>query len=127
LRKISRIESFRCAFAGIWHTLRTQRNAQIHLAFTLIVILLGLFIGLGPTKWAILVLTIGLVLAAEMLNTAAEAAMDYVTTEYHPQVKIVKDVAAGAVLVTAIAAVIVGLLILGGPLLNRLAAIIPCK
>ena len=122
MRRINRLESFRCAFAGIWHALRTQRNAQIHLGITLLVLILGLLLGLRPIEWAVLAVTTGLVLATEMLNTVAEAAMDYATTEFHPQVKIVKDVAAGAVLITAFIAVIVGLLILGPPLLERLAA-----
>jgi undecaprenol kinase/diacylglycerol kinase (ATP) len=118
MRKINRFESFRCAIIGIGHTFKTQRNAQIHLVITMVVVFLGLFLGLNLTEWAILVLTIGLVLATEMLNTVAEAAMDYATTEYHPQVKMVKDVAAGAVLVAAVTAAVVGLLILGPPLLG---------
>ena len=110
------LTSFRCAFAGLWYLLRTQRNARIHLLITVMVVGLGLWLGLKPTEWAVIALTVGLVLAAEAFNTAAEAAVDLVTTEYHPLAKIVKDVAAGAVLVTAIIAVIVGLLILGPPL-----------
>ena len=66
----------------------------------------------------------GFVLAAEMLNTAAEATMDFITTDYDPQVKIIKDVAAGAVLTSAITAAIVGLLILGPPLLVWLASLL---
>jgi diacylglycerol kinase len=122
VRKINRLESFRCAFAGIWHTLRTQRNAQIHLAIATGIIILGLLVRLTTTEWAILVVTTGLVFATELLNTVAEAAMDYATTEFDPQVKVVKDVAAGAVLITAITAVVVGLLILGPPLLRWLVA-----
>lgn len=121
VRKINRIESFRCAFAGIWYTLRTQRNAQIHLSIAVIIFVVGTQLNLSMLDWAILVLTTGFVIASEMLNTVAEAAMDYATTEFHPQVKVVKDVAAGAVLVAAITAIIVGLLILGPPLLQRLA------
>jgi diacylglycerol kinase len=116
VRRINRIESFRYAFAGIWHTFKTQRNAQIHLLIALIIFFLGLLLDLSLTEWAILALTTGFVLAVEMLNTVAEAAMDYATTEFNPQVKIVKDVAAGAVLTAAVTAVIVGLLILGPPL-----------
>ena len=121
MRKINRVESFRYAFAGIWYTLKTQRNAQIHLGIATIIIILGLALKLTLTEWAILTLTTGFVVATEMLNTVAEAAMDYATTDFNPQVKIVKDVAAGAVLVSAITAVIVGLLILGPPLLRWLA------
>jgi undecaprenol kinase/diacylglycerol kinase (ATP) len=116
VRKINRLESFRYAFAGIWYTLKTQRNAQIHLGITMTIIILGLTLKLTRTEWAILMLTTGFVWATEMLNTVAEAAMDYATTDFNPQVKIVKDVAAGAVLIAAITAVIVGLLILGPPL-----------
>jgi len=118
VRKINRLESFQCAFAGIWYTLRTQRNAQIHLAIAAIIVILGLILNLNLRDWAVLALTTGFVLAAEMLNTVAEAAMDYATSDFHPQVKVVKDVAAGAVLTAAITAVIVGMLILGPPLLK---------
>ena len=110
------LTSFKYAFAGVWHVMRTQRNARIHISLALVVVILGLWLGLNSTQWAVIVLTIGLVLAAEAFNTVAEAAIDLVTTEYHPLAKIAKDVAAGAVLVTAMAAVIVGLLILGPPL-----------
>lgn len=116
VRKINRLESFQYAFAGIWYTLKTQRNAQIHLAIAAFILMLGLWLSLTLLEWAILALTTGFVFTAEMINTVAETAMDYATTEFHPQVKIVKDVAAGAVLIAAITAVIVGLLILGPPL-----------
>lgn len=118
MRKINRIESFRYAFAGIWYTLKTQRNAQIHVAIAGVIIMLGLALKLTLTEWAIIALTTGFVWATEMLNTVAEAAMDYATADFDPQVKIVKDVAAGAVLIAAITAVAVGLLILGPPLLS---------
>ncbi len=78
---------------------------------------LGLLLNLSLIEWAILALTIGFVLVTEMLNTVAEMAMDYATPEFNPQVKIVKDIAAGAVLIAALTSVIVGLLILGPPLL----------
>jgi len=100
--------------------LRTQRNARIHLSVALLVIALGLWLGLNRTEWAIIILTIGLVLAAESFNTVAEAAVDLATAEYHPLAKIAKDVAAGAVLLTAITAIVVGLLILGPPLWKTL-------
>ncbi len=118
VRKINRLESFQCAFVGIWYTLKTQRNAQIHVTIAIFILILGLWLGLTLIEWAILALTTGFVFAAEMINTVAETAMDYATTDFHPQIKIVKDVAAGAVLTAAITAVIVGLLILGPPLLR---------
>jgi diacylglycerol kinase len=105
------LTSFRYAFSGIWHVLRTQRNARIHLSVALVVVILGLGLRLSHIEWAIIALTIALVLVAEAFNTVAETAVDLATAEYHPLAKIAKDVAAGAVLLMAIAAVIVGLLI----------------
>jgi diacylglycerol kinase (ATP) len=110
------LTSFKYAFAGLWYVLRTQRNARIHLSVTAVVVALGLWLGLSRIEWAIITITVGTVLAAEAFNTVAEAAVDLATTRYHPLAKIAKDVAAGAVLLTAIMAIIVGLLILGPPL-----------
>jgi diacylglycerol kinase len=118
--RINRLRSFQYAFAGIWYTLKTQRNAQIHVGITSLVIVMGLLLKVTLLEWATLALTTGFVIATEMLNTAIEAAMDHATTDFHPQVKIVKDVAAGAVLVAAITAVVVGALIFGPRLLERL-------
>ncbi len=125
MRKINRIQSFQYAFAGLWHTLKTQRNAQIHLAIGLVIVVVGLWLKLSVTQWAIIALTMGFVVATEMLNTVAESAMDYATTDFDPHVKIVKDVAAGAVLVAAITAVIVGILILGPALWQKLLLVWP--
>lgn len=122
MRKINRVQSFQFAFRGIWHTFKTQRNAQIHGGVALIVFVVGLWLGLSRSEWAIIILTIGFVIATEMLNTVAEAAMDYATADFDPQVKIVKDVAAGAVLVAAITSIIVGLVVLGPPLYHKLVA-----
>ncbi len=105
------VESFRDAFRGIFHVFRTQRNARIHSAITLVVVGAGLWLQLGSLEWVILVLTISLVLAMEMVNTALEALADATVTSYHPLIKVAKDVAAGAVLVTAMGAVAVGLLV----------------
>lgn len=124
MQKINRIQSFRVAFSGIWYALRTQRNAQIHVLITVAIVVMALTLNITLTEWAILALTTGFVIAAEMLNTATEAAMDFATTEFNPQVKIVKDVAAGAVLISALTAVVVGLLILGPPLLRHLEPLV---
>jgi diacylglycerol kinase len=114
------IEAFRFAFAGLWYTLRTQRNMRVHLAIAGAVAVLGLWLNLSADQWAILALTSGLVLVSEMTNTVIEKLVDLVCPEYHPLAKIIKDVMAGAVVLAAIVAVIVGLLILGPPLWNRL-------
>lgn len=115
------IFSFKYAFAGLWYAIRTQRNVRIHFAIAVGVAVLGGYLELDWTQWAILALTIGFVLVAEMVNTAAEAAMDAATPYYHPLVKIAKDVAAGAVLLASIVSVIVGLLVLGPPLWSTVA------
>lgn len=112
--------SFRWAFAGIWYALRTQRNFRIHLLITAGVIAAGVWLGLSTLEWAVIALTVALVLMAEMFNTVAETAIDMATPRYHPLAKIAKDVAAGAVLVCAIIAIIVGLLVLGPHLVQQL-------
>jgi len=114
------IESFRHAFAGLAHALRTQRNARIHVLVAVAVVVLGVALGLESVKLAVIVLTIGIVFAAELVNTVVEAVIDLVTEEYHPLAKTAKDVAAGAVLIAAVTAVIVGILLLAQPLLARL-------
>ncbi len=120
MRSRNIVESFRHAFAGLWYALRTQRNARIHLIIAVGVIALGLWLELSYMQWAVLALTIGFVLVSEMLNTVAESLVDLICPEYHPQAKIVKDVTAGAVLLGAILAVVVGLLVLGPPLWARI-------
>ncbi len=114
--------SFQFAFAGIWHTFLTQRNAKIHTAITAAVLVLGGWLRLDARDWAVLVLTIGVVFAAEILNTAVEAIVDLISPEFHPLAKIAKDAAAGAVLVLAIAAVGVGVLIFVPPLWQMIFA-----
>jgi diacylglycerol kinase len=116
------LRSFRCASAGLWYAIRTQQNMRIHLSIAGAVIVLGIYLGLDWTQWAVLALTIGAVLIAEMFNTVAEAALDAATPYYHPLVKIAKDVAAGAVLLTALIAVCVGLMVLGPPLWNKIVS-----
>jgi len=112
--------SFKHAFAGILHVVRTQRNARIHLLTTAAVVVIGVCVGLSLPEWAILALTVGLVLVTEWFNTVTEVVVDLVSPEYHPLAKVAKDVAAGGVLVTAGIAVVVGLLILGPPLFRRM-------
>jgi diacylglycerol kinase len=119
-RSSSRLDSFRHAFAGCWYVLRTQRNAWIHAVISLLVIGMGLWLRLGPVEWAVIVLAMGGVWASEFINTALETVVDLASPDIHPLARAGKDVAAGAVLVGAGTAVVVGLLILGPPLLARL-------
>lgn len=113
------VKSFDHAFAGVHYAIRTQRNMRIHLGIASAVVLVGLWVGLGYAEWAVLGLTVGFVLVAEMFNTVAEAALDAATPYYHPLVKVAKDVAAGAVLVTALVSISVGVLVLGPPLWDK--------
>jgi len=116
----SRIQSFRHALRGWSHVMRTQRNAWIHSAAALMVFIVGLWLELPPRDWAVIVLTAALVFTAEFINTSIEVTVDLVSPEPHPLARIGKDVGAGAVLVAAMAAVLIGLLILGPPLWQKL-------
>ncbi|MCR8987857.1 diacylglycerol kinase family protein [Brevibacillus laterosporus] len=108
--------SFGYALQGINHAVRTQRNMQIHVAVALGVVILSIWLQVTRLELSLLLLVIAIVWALELLNTAIEACVDLVTKEYHPQAKIAKDVAAGAVFVSAMFAIVIGILILGPPL-----------
>jgi diacylglycerol kinase len=105
------VDSFRFAFEGISHALKTQRNFRIHIAIFLFIVMLGLLFKLSLIEWAIIAIVSGLVFQAELMNTALEAIVDHVAPEFHALAKVAKDCAAGAVVISALAAVIVGLLI----------------
>ncbi len=115
-----RVRSFQYAFDGWWYVLRTQRNAWIHAVISIAVLALGLWLQLGRMDWAVLILAMMIVWVGEFFNTSFEAVVDMVMPDYHPKAKVAKDVAAAAVLVGALGAALVGLLILGPPLWERL-------
>jgi diacylglycerol kinase (ATP) len=119
----SRIHAFGHAFRGWGHVVQTQQNAWIHSLIASIVIALGVWLELTSRDWAILVVTIAMVFTAEFINTAIEAIVDLASPSHHPLAKVGKDVGAGAVLVAALAAIIVGFLILGPPLWAKLLAL----
>jgi len=116
----ARARSFGYAFRGIARVIRTEPNAWIHSAATLAVILLGWALGIDAAGWSWLVAAITAVWVAEALNTAFERLADAVHPDPHPLVRDGKDAAAGAVLVAAGGAVVIGLLVLGPPLLRAL-------
>jgi diacylglycerol kinase len=120
-RAASRLASFRHAFAGWWYVLRTQRNAWIHAVASILACALSLWLQLQRLEWTILLLIIALVWVAECVNTAVEAVVDLLSPDIHPLAKIAKDVAAAAVLIAVLAAVAIGLLILGPPLWTKLS------
>lgn len=120
----ARLRSFPFAFAGIGHMVRTQGNAQIHLAASAVAIVLGFLLRIERGEWLALALTITLVLAAEGVNTAVEAVVDLASPEFHPLARVAKDVAAGTVLLTAIGAVAVGVIIFLPPLWSLAAPLL---
>jgi diacylglycerol kinase (ATP) len=103
--------SFKHAFDGLIHTIKTQPNLRIHLTIAALVLLTAAFLGVTRVEWLLLLFTIMWVLVSEMINTVVEAMCDLISEEFHRPIKIAKDVAAGMVLVGAIGAVIVGLTI----------------
>ena len=119
-RSRSRLASFRYAVAGLAHVLRTQRNAWIHAVTSLAVVLLAFWLQLSLTHWALLVIAMALVWMAEFVNSALEATVDLASPDVHPLAKVGKDVGAAAVLIAAVSSALVGLLILGPPLAQRL-------
>ena len=112
------LRSFRFAGQGILDLFRFENNAKVHLLVAILVIGAGIVLSLSPVEWAIILTQIGLVWAAEAFNTAIEKLCDFVSPGLHPQIKAIKDLSSGAVLILTIVAVLVGLIILGGHLLD---------
>src|SRR6266566_958440 len=104
-------DSFRYALDGILHGFRSQRHMRFHFGIAVLALLAGVVYGLNATELLILTFAISLVIIAELFNTAIEAVVDLVTTSYHPLAKYAKDVAAGAVLIAALNACVVGVLL----------------
>ncbi|MBC7744877.1 MAG: diacylglycerol kinase family protein [Flavobacterium sp.] len=104
-------KSFIYGIQGISYALGTQLNFKVHFIAAILVLVLGFFLNIDSREWLWIVLAISLVLFSELLNTALEVLVDLVSPDYHIKAKIVKDVAAGAVLVTALFAIITGLII----------------
>ncbi|MBN2384030.1 diacylglycerol kinase family protein [bacterium] len=115
---MGRIRSFRHAFAGLWTMLRSQHNARIHACATLTVIGAGLLWEVTPAEWCWLILAIMAVWTAEAINTAFEFLADATSPDNHPLVKNAKDVAAGAVLISALGAVVIALFVFGPHILD---------
>jgi diacylglycerol kinase (ATP) len=118
----TRVQSFRYAFRGISEMLRTEFNVRVHAIATIAVVAVGFAIGFSHTEWLAITLSITGVWCAEGFNTAFEALCDVASPEYHPKVERAKDIAAGAVLIAATGASVVGILVLGHHLLTRLVS-----
>lgn len=108
---VKRAKSFTNAGRGLWIVLKSTHNAWIHLVVLVAAVVLGAFYEISRIEWILLVFAAGLVLAAETFNTAIVIDIDLTSPEFHPFARDTKDVAAGAVLLTAVAAAIIGLLI----------------
>lgn len=106
-----RIDSFRYAFNGIRLLIQNEHNAWIHCFAAICVVIAGFFFGISDREWIAVIIVIGAVLSAEAINSAIESLADLVSPGYNENVKKTKDLAAGAVLIMAIAAAIVGCII----------------
>lgn len=111
-------KTFLYAFRGIAAMLRTERNARVHAAATIAALVLGFVFEIGRVEWMAIALAIMAVWCAEALNTAFEALCDVASPDYHPKVERAKDVAAGAVLIAALGALVIGVLVFGNRLVD---------
>ncbi|MBT3321511.1 MAG: diacylglycerol kinase family protein [Anaerolineae bacterium] len=116
----SRLQSFIYAFHGWNYVLRNEPNTWIHAVVSILVVLAAFWLHLPARDWAVLVLAIGMVWTAEFFNTALENIIDLASPEEHPLAKAGKDIAAASVLIAALASILIGLLILGPPLWEKL-------
>lgn len=105
------IKSFGYAIEGIFTGIREERNMKIHITIMILVIIMGIILKISKLEWIICIILFGLVISLELINTAIENTIDLITLEKNPKAKIAKDTAAGAVLVSAISAAIIGLII----------------
>ncbi len=120
----TRLTSFKNAIIGWWHVVRTQQNAWIHAVATVTSVLMAFWLRLPMRDWAVLIITIAMVWTAEFLNTALEIVVDLASPELHPLARVGKDVGAAGVLIAAVSAVIIGLLLMGPPLLEKIRILI---
>ncbi len=101
------LKSFRAAFAGIWSAVRSEAHLRFHLVAACYVIAFSFFYDLSKTQWAVLLLLIGAIIAAELFNTAVENICDHITKDYDGNIRTAKDVSAAAVLILSVAAVVI--------------------
>jgi diacylglycerol kinase len=116
----NRTSSLGYAIAGWLYMLRRQKNTRIQAVASIAVFALALWLEIELLGWALLVTTITIVWMAEFLNAAVEAVVNLTTSEFHPMAKVAKDVASASVLLGVVASVVVGLLVMGRPLLLKL-------
>lgn len=115
--------TFRYAAEGVMYALRTQVNMRIHVVVALLVIVAGLTLHISRLDWLFVCVAIAIVIVAELFNTAVEAAVDLISPDIHPLVKAAKDTAAGAVLLAAVFAVIIGIFVFYIPMLTLISSL----
>ena len=116
---VALVRAVRFAFEGAIYVIRSERNARIQLVVAVAATVVGIWLGLGPIEWAVLALTMGLVIGLEWMNTAVEITVALASPDQHPLAKAAKDVAAASVLVGAIVSVAIGLFLFGPRLVAR--------
>lgn len=107
------IAGFGFAFSGLWYAIRTQVNMKVHIALAILALALGIALHISAVEFALVFVAISVVMVAEMFNTVIELCVDLASPSYHPLAKIAKDVAAGAVLLSAILSIIIALFVFG--------------
>ena len=119
MRKMKKIRnSFKYAIEGIWTSFKTERNMKIHIFIMILVIIAGIILKINKSEWIICIIWFAIVIGSELFNTSIETIVDMVMPEKNEKAKIAKDVSAGAVLVVAIGAAIIGLVIFVPRILN---------
>lgn len=121
MRKLKKIRnSFKYAIEGIWTSFKTERNMKIHIFIMILAIIAGIILKINKSEWIICIILFAIVIGSELFNTSIETIVDMVMPEKNEKAKIAKDVSAGAVLVVAIGAAIIGLVIFVPRILNIL-------
>lgn len=110
-KMIKLLRSFKCALSGLIFFIREERNAKIHLAATVLVVVAGIVLNITRIEWSLISIAIALVLITEAINTAIEETVNYISKERKPQLGKIKDIAAGAVLIAAFFAIIIAALV----------------
>ena len=119
MRKMKKTRnSFKYAIEGIWTSFKTERNMKIHIFIMILVIIAGIILKINKSEWIICIILFAIVIGSELFNTSIETIVDMVMPEKNEKAKIAKDVSAGAVLVVAIGAAIIGLVIFVPRILN---------
>ena len=111
MKSKSRLSSFRFAMTGITHFVKTEKNAKIQILLALVALIMGYIFNVSKIEWVLILISIGGVISLEIINTSIENMADFIHDGIHPQIKIIKDLSAGAVLTFSIVAFLNGLII----------------